>query len=484
MWRHWRFFYVVELSFMPLWAESSDELNRAGIKLSGQGRFQEAAERFKEAIALDEKKSGLSWHNLGYTYELMGKKEEAKKCYEAAIERNPSILESRVNLGRLAYEMGLYAEAVRHGEAALQLDPNNAEVQRYLPLAREQLKKQGEKAPVIVEDKVLPGEEVFYEVGSSALFAFSYNKENDAFALYRQAGFATIPYDLHAELRVRRRFGFSLEIKNPYLGILTPGFLAGQQNLEYYYIFGNFYAGVGALFTQLDLAKDSGYGVPSFIANREYRHVVDGKFGLVLGWLGEQDKSLLLRVYPRYLFRDPQVNPKINEFDFVRMELLLRKRFHLFSSDSAAIATRGQDFFLNARLDEIYITEYRYNNAGQLQGHYFGSYLLEAGMEFTTASPIHRWGVSFGERLYFWDLADGSPFAFGNGQGYFGFDTELALQGNAFPGFRGNSHVVQIFFRQFLGARIRLKEILGVEITNPAQSVHSFFVQLGLSSRL
>lgn len=473
--------------FKLILAKNSEDLIREGIRLSNEGKRQEAILLFQEAIRIDEKRSGLAWHNLGYTYELMGKKEEARLAYQKAIERDPTLLQSRINLGKLEFSLGLYREAVANGEAVLAVDPGNFEVNQYLPLAKSKLSEQEtslllaqrEKAPETTK-LIKQGTDILYETGFSLLTPFSYQKENDAIALYRQSGFTGIPYSLYAAVDIPNRFGIYLDIRNPYFGILNPQFMAGQQRFEYYHYFKKFFLGAGIVLTQLSLNKDQGFGQEAFIENREYSRVSDNKLGVLFGFK-DLERMLVLRIFTRYLFRDPVDNPKLNEVDFVLLELNLRHRLFLFSSDSSAIAKAGQDLFFSARLEEFYIMEYKYNNQLQNRSHWFATYLFEIGLEFNMAQANHKWGFSFAERIYFRNLNNNNPWAFGNGQGYFGFHSELALQGNAFPSFRSNSHLFQIFFRQIVFGHIMLKEKLGLEITTPAESVHSFFLEFGMS---
>ncbi len=475
------------------WAQnrSPEELNRRGIQLANEGKYAEAIILFQEAIAIDDRKSSTSWHNLGFIYELAGDRQKAYQAYTAALDRNPSLVQTRANLGKIQYEMGLFAEAVQNGERVLATDPGNQEVSRWLPDAYRKAAEQRlltlpkaprEETPAAEKAPAEKKRGVEYEIGSWVLGGVTYNKGNDAFDYHRQSGLTVVPAGVYARFTIDETFEFRFDVANPYMGILTPRFMAGQQRMEYLYLFRSFYTGFGLLFTQFNLKNDYAPGQSSFITNREYAQTTDTKFGLLLGT--RNDKRMLeVAVYPRYLFRDPEKGPRQIGADHVRIDFEWRNRLQLFESATPGAPGRSGEFFLRLRFDEMYLTEYKYNIAGETIGHWFGVYDISLGMEFGSLNTGSAFGFSLTERLYFRDLSNKNPAAFGNGQGYFGLDTGAALEGNAFPGFRSNSHVVHFYMKQLVFSRLVLSQRLGLEITGTSEPVHALTLDLGFSMR-
>lgn len=100
--------------------------NNLGTLSLEAGRFAEAEERFRRALALHPH-LGQTHYNLGRTLNAMDRRNEALEHYLAAVRVDPQPEPAHLNLANaLAGLPGREAEAVRHYAEALRLDPKNA----------------------------------------------------------------------------------------------------------------------------------------------------------------------------------------------------------------------------------------------------------------------------------------------------------------------------------------------------------------------
>ncbi len=90
-----------------------------------------ASSSYLAAIAIDP--MNFKYHNnLGRSYEMMGRLDEAAKEYQLAMRLNPSDPMPPFNLGNALYRSGNYIEAERYWKMACSLDPNFTEARRRL----------------------------------------------------------------------------------------------------------------------------------------------------------------------------------------------------------------------------------------------------------------------------------------------------------------------------------------------------------------
>jgi Flp pilus assembly protein TadD len=97
-----------------------------GIALASQGRLDEAAAEFKQALQInpDDPKS---LDNLGKILAGEGKLDEAGERFEQALRLNPDDIKTLNNLGAILVSQGKPADAVPYLKKALQLKPDYAE---------------------------------------------------------------------------------------------------------------------------------------------------------------------------------------------------------------------------------------------------------------------------------------------------------------------------------------------------------------------
>lgn len=114
-------------------ARLSGILERALVEIKAH-RPEKAADLAIEALGLDER-CGIGWHILAIAQEARGDFVNALSCYEAALALLPDDEEILVNLGRLAFRMGMFDVAegiIRH---FLSRAPDHAEGVNNLALA-------------------------------------------------------------------------------------------------------------------------------------------------------------------------------------------------------------------------------------------------------------------------------------------------------------------------------------------------------------
>lgn len=464
-------------------AAEVDRLNWEGIDYSNDAKYLDAAEKFNKAISLDDSRSARSYHNVAYTYELAGDKNKALENYQKAVARNSQQVVSWQSLGKIQYSMGLYKDAVISGETTLKLDPRNLSVQTWLPDAYAKLAEQkmydakndlSGNAANNPNCEARP--EQIAEIGTYGTIVGAIDKQSTALNRYTTQGLLTTPGGIYAEFTPLRELTFRLHAGTPYFGILNPNFFAGQQTMEMQYNFKYFFFGGGILFNQLNVSSST---VPastvSYIQNSDYSSLTDNKFGL---FMGARDDLMffMIRVYPRYLFRDETSAGKSNAFDIAKIDLEYRRNLRLSFGgspvDERTPASKGPftTAIVKFTIDEVYLTEYQPTTSTNAVGHYFGIYDLSVGMEF---GKLQRefdkigftWGVLLTGRAYFQDVNNSNLTSFGNGQGYFGLNTSGAASGNAFSSYRNTAFLVTIFSSQLIRNRYVLKEKFFTEIT-------------------
>jgi tetratricopeptide (TPR) repeat protein/DNA-binding winged helix-turn-helix (wHTH) protein len=91
--------------------------------LRGEGRYEEAIEAAKQALAVDAGSADL-YNVLGMTYSELGRHDEALTMFRRYVELAPDEPNAHDSLGMGYQWAGRYAEAVQEYERALQLNPN------------------------------------------------------------------------------------------------------------------------------------------------------------------------------------------------------------------------------------------------------------------------------------------------------------------------------------------------------------------------
>ena len=194
--------------------------------------------------------------------------------------------------------------------------------------------------------------------------------------------------------------------------------------------------------------------------NTDINVVEDIKGGIILG--SDQKKYILQTIiYPRYFIRERSGKSHGISLDRNLLSINIKSKT-LYLSNIWIPKIHGE-----FKINEWYITEYE-TSLGPLIGHYMGYYDLNFGLilgDLKSRSYIIPFEIEiiWTNRLYFLDLNDDDPFAFGNGQGFFGLSTEDFLEGKPFSGFRSNAHGFRLSSRQLFFDRFILEETFEYE---------------------
>ena len=110
-----------------------------------QGRYEEAARRYRRAVELDGGKS-IYWYGLGVTLQHLGQMNEAADAYRKAHELDPADMDSAKalswSLGALGYNAHVaknWGEAIRLYEESLSLDATQSTIWENLASAYESI---------------------------------------------------------------------------------------------------------------------------------------------------------------------------------------------------------------------------------------------------------------------------------------------------------------------------------------------------------
>lgn len=100
--------------------------NLLGAANKGLGRIDEAADAFREVVALNPQYAG-GYSNLGTTFHEQGKLQDALKVYKQAIALQPDYAEAYSNMGNTLKELGKFKNAIESYKKALSIEPNFAD---------------------------------------------------------------------------------------------------------------------------------------------------------------------------------------------------------------------------------------------------------------------------------------------------------------------------------------------------------------------
>jgi tetratricopeptide (TPR) repeat protein len=106
-----------------------------GMKALEDRKYQEAADLFSKAIAVDPSDYAASF-NLALSYSLMGKGAEAIPIYRKTLELKPGLHEAEINLGILLIGQKQAAEAIPYLQSAADADPKKFRPRSYLARAQ------------------------------------------------------------------------------------------------------------------------------------------------------------------------------------------------------------------------------------------------------------------------------------------------------------------------------------------------------------
>src|SRR2546425_3541302 len=109
-------------------AESSGAaLGRQGWEAIRAGQIKEASRLFHDAIAENAHDATL-FLGAGLAAHLQGQEMKARTALQEAVRLNPKLTAAALLLGDITYRLGDLEMAVRTYEAALEVEPNNAQI--------------------------------------------------------------------------------------------------------------------------------------------------------------------------------------------------------------------------------------------------------------------------------------------------------------------------------------------------------------------
>ncbi len=433
-------------------AESSDknksmrELNQKGINLAKEGKYKEALEKFQYLEYIDGM-SAILYNNLGYTYQLKGDSPKAIESYKKSVGINPKLISPRQNLGKLLFESGKCKQAIFHGEYALSIDPTNSKVKKWLPAAHEKCKKFAQDK----EKQIFEPRNILLNLAWETL-KIDYSIKNiftpeGGLDDYLQPIGLKLPMKFN--LDVRTYFQLKLKLESlAFTGTLNPVVIPSQEIIELGHWFEKLYVGFGMMFTQMNLTDPSvPFGAGSVRTIKDIFLANDFKLGLSFEHTSNT-YEIKTSVFPRYLFRDSTSGSHGVSFDrnFLSIINTIKTNWNF--------GFWTPRFLVNFVINEWYITEYQPVANVPIRGHYFAYYDLDFGVSVGELPSKKKFstigfGLKITARAYFLDLNDTNPFAFGNGQGFFGLTTgDEALQGKILSGFRTYATTVSFSSKQ------------------------------------
>ncbi len=470
------------------------KLNEKALKSAESGDYNKAVKTLKKATKIN-RISAIAHYNIGYTHHLRGNYKLAIKSYKASIDRKSNFVLPHQNLGKVYYKSGHYKEAIEQANKVLKLNPKNKQVIKWLPDARKKYAQQqrlGYYEKSGIGTNVGYFDNTFLSLRNSAWYPiqFSYiiaggffiNKNRNAPTFILLPTATRLPMYFYLSLKTL----IQLHIKvgtAPVAGLLNPAFFIAEEIIELTYQHKKWFFGGGIMMSQFDTTVDDAIGFSKFRLNTDINTASDFKLGLLLEYQ-TQKNSFSVTAYPRYLFRDP-IKSETRGISIDRNLFLLAYK----SKVSNAQTQWTPSFLIEFKINESYISEYQ-TSKGPIIGHYFGYYDVNFGIIFPNfwkglvSFPLTI-GFKLVNRIYFADINDPKPQAFGNGQGFAGFSIDGLLEANTFSGLRSNSHKLLVFSKQRLSKLVSLQETIGFDYHHASNTpVHILEIYFQISLRL
>jgi tetratricopeptide (TPR) repeat protein len=468
--------------------ERTESINVEAVNEAQHGDYDKAIKKFKNIVTLQDQNVASSYNNLGYTFLLKGDYQNAYENYRKAVDRNPFLVPAVANLGKMLYQLGKYQEAVVYGEKTLTLDPQNANVREWLPDAYKRAAdkrmfdlnntKKETKAEAEKQDNASSkdAKKSISKVEMYGIYELAYNKELNLAHHHAANTVLTIPAGLSAEIWASPEIEIIGEFKTPYLGLYIPYFIPMEENIGFIVHAKEFFYGVGAYFSQANFIDDWIDGTARFIHNLDYPKRNDEKLGVILGFMREFD-SLTFYLYPRFLFQDMTTGPQSIEFDRSISKIEYRMIFP--ENPGRFLIPLHFELGVGFKTNEIFITEYNTAPQSVTLGHYFGAYDVYMDIAIGKIQPEFdkipmQFGMIFSTRLYYQDLDNTAPLTIANGQGFFGFSVNSALNtGKTFPSYKTTSFLFDFYSRQLIMDKIIIMEKIGTELTGSTSTYNA-----------
>merc|ERR1712018_35910 len=125
--------------------EQAQRLKNEGNAFMKEKKFQEAVDKYSEAIKVQE--SAVFYCNRAAAYTSMENYEEALQDCKKAISFDPEYSKAYSRMGLIYSKINLFAESENCYEKALKLEPENDSYKKNLEIVRKKLKDQKSVAP-------------------------------------------------------------------------------------------------------------------------------------------------------------------------------------------------------------------------------------------------------------------------------------------------------------------------------------------------
>lgn len=122
--RHWRDTETLFRHALNVTENNFPAHVNLGLALSARGEYDEAADHFAAATAI-EPNAVEAWYNLGGAYFLQGNYRRAREAYQKAVELQPSNIDSRLKLAATHLALNNPAAAAQELDAILQQHPDH-----------------------------------------------------------------------------------------------------------------------------------------------------------------------------------------------------------------------------------------------------------------------------------------------------------------------------------------------------------------------
>jgi Flp pilus assembly protein TadD len=116
--------------------KTAEYLNLKGLILAELGRYDDSKKTYLAALELEPEYSELH-NNLGLLFLRMKKLDEAVLSFEESVKKNVNNALAYVNLGKALIELEKFDEALSAYNRALEIDPGNQEAREAVRLYKE-----------------------------------------------------------------------------------------------------------------------------------------------------------------------------------------------------------------------------------------------------------------------------------------------------------------------------------------------------------
>lgn len=502
------FVFPALMSFIdPVFAENEenlvstsgniDSIQADAVNDAQRGKYPQAIKKFQDIVSIQDQNVAATYNNLGYTFLLNNDYQNAIENFKKAIERNPGLVPALANLGKMLYQVGNYQDAITYGERTISLDPQNPNVREWLPDA---YKKAADKRMYDLQNMKIKVNNTEGEkkegsaivipkkpesrIELNGLLELGWDKSGKKLFFYGPTTNIPFPVGFLAELWASPEVQITGQVKIPNMGLNLPYFISSEEDVKFIFHTKESYYGIGIYFSQANFGNDLLYSTGEFIHNSDYPRRNDTKLGFVIG-SHKEFNSFIFYTYPRFLFQDMAKGPQSIEFD--RSLTKIEYRIVYPEDKKRELIPWHFEIAMGMKIDEYFITEYNTAPSDASVGHYFGIYDLYVNFAFGKIQQIFdkipfQLGFILGTRFYFQELDDPKPFTFGNGQGYFGFDSNGALSGKAFPTYNHMCFIFDIYAKQMFLNKLVVMEKIGTELpTKTTEPYNGFSAAISVS---